>query len=269
MSQIGPALPPHLMKKFENNREDSDSSEDDCYGPALPPHLKEKKCDEDASTSRVEKIMLPDRPVDEPSESDSSDGEIIGPSLPNAVASTYNSAAELERRSLNMKRKLKGEDDITDKNPTREEWMIELPELVNKNFGLGPRTFNRTEKPKITGRDDWTSTPQSQNEKPQEEEEDEEEMRKYYLEQERNKELEKLVKKHNKTKKRDKSLLSSHQKELKKRKKEEDSQPKVRKAFDRDEDLKLNKLDDAKKKALIKKSQELNSKFKVGRQRFL
>ena len=94
-------------------------------------------------------------------------------------------------------------------------------------------------------------------------------MRKYYLEQERNKELEKLVKKHNKTKKRDKSLLSSHQKELKKRKKEEDSQPKVRKAFDRDEDLKLNKLDDAKKKALIKKSQELNSKFKVGRQRFL
>ena len=51
--------------------------------------------------------------------------------------------------------------------------------------------------------------------------------------------------------------------------KEEDSQPKVRKAFDRDEDLKLNKLDDAKKKALIKKSQELNSKFKVGRQRFL
>ena len=51
--------------------------------------------------------------------------------------------------------------------------------------------------------------------------------------------------------------------------KEEDSKPKERKAFDRDADLKLNKLDDAKRKALIRKSQELNSKFKIGGQKFL
>ena len=51
--------------------------------------------------------------------------------------------------------------------------------------------------------------------------------------------------------------------------KEEDSQPKERKPFNRDEDLKLNQIDDAKRKALIKRSQELNTKFKIGNQKFL
>ena len=159
MSQIGPALPPHLMKRFEKD-EDSDS-EDDCYGPALPPHLKGKKCDEDASTSYTEKIILPSRPVNQHTESDSSDGEVIGPLPANETGSKDSFVTDLERRSLKMKRKLTGEDDKISKIPTRETWMTELPELVNKNFGLGPRTFNKTEKPKITGRDEWTSTPQS------------------------------------------------------------------------------------------------------------
>ena len=43
-------------------------------------------------------------------------------------------------------------------------------------------------------------------------------MRNHYLEQKRNKELEKVIKEHDKSKKRSKSLLSAHQKEMKKRK---------------------------------------------------
>ena len=162
MPQIGPALPPHLMKNLGNEEEASGSSEDDCYGPALPPHLKKTKYDEDASTSFSQNTSPPSKPVAQSSESEESDGEMIGPLPPSEIDSSYSSAADLERRSLKMKKKLKGEDDNSSKIPSRETWMTELPELVNKNFGLGPRTFNRTEKPKITGRDEWTTTPQTQ-----------------------------------------------------------------------------------------------------------
>jgi len=259
------------MKQFVNNEKDlnsdKDEDEDDCYGPALPPHLKQVKCE--ASTSSIENTLQSAGSNDPEEAYDSSDGEIIGPLPPKETDYDNSSAADLERRSLKMKKKLLGGDADGDQNPTRETWMTELPELLTKNFGLGPRSFNRSDKPKITGRDEWTSTPQTQNEKPKEKEEDEEEMRNHYLEQKRNKELEKVIKEHDKSKKRSKSLLSAHQKEMKKRKKEEDSKPKERKAFDRDADLKLNKLDDAKRKALIRKSQELNSKFKIGGQKFL
>ena len=44
---------------------------------------------------------------------------------------------------------------------------------------------------------------------------------------------------------------------------QKDELPKERKPFDRDEDLKINKLDDAQRKAIIKRSIELNSKFKI------
>ena len=56
---------------------------------------------------------------------------------------------------------LGGDDDEANKQPKREDWMIELPELKRKNFGLGPRSFNRSDKPEVVGRDQWTSTPTS------------------------------------------------------------------------------------------------------------
>lgn len=46
-------------------------------------------------------------------------------------------------------------------------------------------------------------------------------------------------------------------------------EPKERKPFDREEDLKINKMDDAKRKAIIKKSHEINSRFKIGSKKFL
>ena len=162
MSIIGPSLPPHLRK---SQSEDSNSEEEDLYGPALPPHLLKAK-DDTVNKGNNEEINEEDHSDEvstskpnEASEDEESDGEIVGP-LPvgeSGSSALYSSAAELERRALRMKKKLLGQEEHEEKEPEREEWMLELPELKKKNFGLGPRSFNRTDKPEITGRDQWTS----------------------------------------------------------------------------------------------------------------
>jgi len=207
----------------------------------------------------------------EQSDEESSDGEVVGPLPPGASAALDKAhAIEVERRAERMKRKLLGLDQSSGP-PEREEWMLELPELKRKNFGLGPRTFERTAKPEIKGRDQWTSTPGSEK-KPQKEDEDEtnslQEEAARAIEERRNKELEKIVSKHDE-KRRSKTLLKSHQEERKKKKKAEEAKPYERKPFDRDVDLKANQFDDAKRKALIKKSRELDTRFKAGGQKFL
>ena len=56
-------------------------------------------------------------------------------------------------------------------------------------------------------------------------------------------------------------LLFSLQKKDKEKGKD---QPKERRPFDRDLDLQVNKLDEAQRRAIIKRSQELGSRFKSG-----
>ena len=164
MSGIGPQLPPHLRYNRDEQSDPSDS-EDDAYGPALPPHLLKQNDSATASSSSTSGSNAPaqnfQQENDNSSDSESSDGEIVGPLPPNQM-SNYSSALEVERRALKMKRKLLGQDEDDDKEPQRETWMLELPELKKKNFGLGPRAFNRTDKPEITGRDEWTSKPGSE-----------------------------------------------------------------------------------------------------------
>ena len=46
--------------------------------------------------------------------------------------------------------------------------------------------------------------------------------------------------------------------------KKEKEKPKERRPFDRDLDLQVNRLDEAQRKAIIKRSQELGSRFKSG-----
>ena len=155
MSRIGPTLPPHLQKLYENEESDSNSDDGDLYGPALPSHLKPPKCTNDElvqSNSYNDKTEINQV-------SESSDDEVIGPLPVNVLDSELSSTADIEKRALKMKRKLLGVDDEANKEPKREDWMIELPEIQRKNFGLGPRTFNRTDKPECVGRDQWTSTP--------------------------------------------------------------------------------------------------------------
>lgn len=52
-------------------------------------------------------------------------------------------------------------------------------------------------------------------------------------------------------------------------KEEQANKSNERKPFNREEDMKLNQLDSARKKELIKKSSELNTKFKSGGAKFL
>lgn len=150
MSYIGPTLPPHLQSENNEIQGNSSDSESDIYGPALPPHLKTQHNKNLENTTTEFHIQN--------TEDSSDDDIVIGPLPANITDKEDNRLYDIEKRSAVMKRKLMGIDsDETNKQPKREDWMIELPELNRKNFGLGPRTFNQSEKPECTGRDQWTS----------------------------------------------------------------------------------------------------------------
>lgn len=59
--------------------------------------------------------------------------------------------------------------------------------------------------------------------------------------------------------------MDIHHKKLKSKATEDKNKPQERIPFDRDKDLKVNRFDDAQKKALIKKSRELNTRFSHGK----
>lgn len=61
--------------------------------------------------------------------------------------------------------------------------------------------------------------------------------------------------------KRAESLMSLHSKKMKEKSKEKADKPVERRPFDRDEDLQVNRFDEAQKQRLLKKSQELNTRF--------
>lgn len=67
--------------------------------------------------------------------------------------------------------------------------------------------------------------------------------------------------------KRGESLLSMHTKNLKRKAEEEGPKPVERRPFDRDQDLQVNRFDEAQKKALLKKSAELNTRFSHSKDR--
>ncbi|KAK3744355.1 hypothetical protein QZH41_016485 [Actinostola sp. cb2023] len=60
---------------------------------------------------------------------------------------------------------------------------------------------------------------------------------------------------------RGESLMDMHQKELKKKRKEEGIKPNERRPFDRDKDLGYTTVDPSKRKSLLKKSKELDTRF--------
>lgn len=65
--------------------------------------------------------------------------------------------------------------------------------------------------------------------------------------------------------KRSESLMDIHHKRLKTKAAEDKNRHQERTPFDRDKDLKVNRFDEAQKKALIKKSRELNTRFSHGK----
>lgn len=67
--------------------------------------------------------------------------------------------------------------------------------------------------------------------------------------------------------KRGESLLNMHAKKMKRKAEEDSKKPVERRPFDRDADLQVNRFDEAQKKALLKKSQELNTRFSHSKDR--
>uniref|UniRef100_A0A2R9CMW3 GPALPP motifs-containing protein 1 n=1 Tax=Pan paniscus TaxID=9597 RepID=A0A2R9CMW3_PANPA len=229
-------------RKQRKNQDDDDDDDDGFFGPALPPGFKKQ----DDSPPRpiigpalppgfIKSTQKSDKGRDDPGqqETDSSEDEdIIGP-MPAKGPVNYNVTTEFEKRAQRMKEKLTKGDDDSSKPIVRESWMTELPPEM-KDFGLGPRTFKRRADDTSGDRSIWTDTPADRERKAKES-------------------------------KRSESLMDIHHKKLKSKAAEDKNKPQERIPFDRDKDLKVNRFDEAQKKALIKKSRELNTRFSHGK----
>ncbi|XP_047902890.2 GPALPP motifs-containing protein 1 [Anser cygnoides] len=249
---FGPALPPGFKKE-------DDSPERPIIGPALPPGFR--KTSEDTGNNRCSPgPSASSKFCNEVTSSSEEEDDIIGP-MPAKGPVESDVTKEFERRAQRMKEKLTSADSDEPKQLTRESWMTELPPEL-KNFGFGPRTFKRRADDKSGDRSVWTDTPADRERKAKEREETKKSSSKdnEVVLSGRDKRLAEQVTSYNESK-RSESLLDMHQKKMKNKASEEKTKPQERRPFDREQDLKVNRFDEAQKKALIRKSRDLNSKF--------
>ncbi|KFV84160.1 GPALPP motifs-containing protein 1, partial [Struthio camelus australis] len=248
---FGPALPPGFKKQ-------DDSPERPVIGPALPPGFR--KPSEDAGNNKYSIGPSVSSEFCTQVYSSEEEDNLIGP-MPAKGPVESDVTKEFERRAQRMKEKLTSADSDEPKQVTRESWMTELPPEL-KSFGFGPRTFKRRADEKSGDRSIWTDTPADRERKAKEREEtkkstskDDEEI----VLSGRDKRLVEQVTSYNESR-RSESLMDIHHKKLKSKASEE-KKPQERRPFDRDQDLKVNRFDEAQKKALIRKSRDLNTKF--------
>ena len=226
----------------------------------------------------------------EQEDNDDDDDDLIGPMPPKdgeQNASGASLAREIEDRANRMKDRIEGKDREQGKEPKREQWMTELPKEKNKQFGLGPRQFNRSNKDTDKGneakaRREWIETPEMKAKRARGEVQEEEEEQvdhsqdkdvlEYLAGLKRDQEMEKISKEL-KSKRGDKSLMEEHTKKRAKAAKEASSASSSsgleRRPFDRDIDLQANRFDNAQKELMIKKARQLDSKFSAGEKKYL
>ncbi|KAL7983982.1 hypothetical protein Chor_004522 [Crotalus horridus] len=276
-SVAGPALPPDYeenSKYFDNGEKyvsaqmpkeaDLDSEEDKdsspvprpIIGPALPPGFK--KSSEEAEEKRSYQSQA--------SDSSEEEEDTFGP-MPARGSVESNPGAEIEDRARRMKERLLGHDDDGSKEAKRESWMIDLPPEL-KGFGLGPRTFKRRANYDSGDRSIWTDTPADREKKAKEQQQ---EAKKPVSKDsgescfsERDRRLAEQLSSYNDTQ-RSESLLDIHRKKLKSKTAGEKTKPQERRPFDRDQDLQVHQIDEARKKAIIKQSRDLNTRFSHGK----
>lgn len=264
----GPALPPHLMK----NRVTSPVTEKPktkVIGPVIPSHLLNHIQNHDITQEEASQQSEPEVAK---SDNDEDILDTVGP-LPGIVN------PELEQRALEIKLgHVSTSGNASQSNEkTRDEWMLELPEVRGvPDLGLTARQFRTKERPDFSDRTQWTDTPEDKERKkhgkPSIKEVAKEEVRQRERQAivNRDNEQEKIAKEHKKKHKRDKSLMDLHEKQLKKAKKEKEKEgPEERRPFDRNVDLAANRFDEAQKKSIIKKAQLLDTRFSSGASKFL
>ncbi|XP_067297494.1 GPALPP motifs-containing protein 1 isoform X2 [Pseudorasbora parva] len=290
---LGPALPPGFKKQDDD--EDDDGAKDDtrgvlgpalppeyrkqdksperrplAIGPALPPGFNRQDEDEERENEDASGFLGPALPpgyTPDLSSSEDDDDYVIGP-MPSKGPSQASVALDIERRAQRMKDKLTG----VDTGPeviSRESWMTELPPEL-QHVGLEARTFKKRSGPENKDRSIWTDTPAERERKARERQEAKEkgESAKDDVPRLSKKELEmaEKVSKYNESK-RGESLISLHTKKMKRKAEEDANKPVERRPFDRDMDLQVNRFDEAQKKALLKKSEELNTRFSHSKER--
>lgn len=275
---LGPALPPGFQKQ-----DDDDDAKDDTrgfLGPALPPGYRKQdrsperphviSVDEEEGKEDARGFLGPALPpgfTPSVSSGEEEDDYVVGP-MPSKGPSQHSVALDFERRAQRMKDKLTG----VDTGPevlSRECWMTELPPEL-QHVGLEARTFKKRSGPENKDRSIWTDTPAERERKTRERLEAKEKGESAKDDGPRlsQKELETAgkVSKYNESK-RGESLISLHTKKMKRKAEEDANKPVERKPFDRDADLQVNRFDEAQKKALLKKSQELNTRFSHSKDR--
>lgn len=161
---VGPALPPHLIKKIESkieqktkptiigpilpvsNETKSESSPNKnspspppppSIGPILPPEFR----------NIIEQNTIQTDPIDSVEEIET-DEDVYGPLPPNLIG---NSKAHIALEERALKIKIDQLNPIPDKE-SREEWMLELPEVQSAKLGLGPRQFRAKVGPDLSDR---------------------------------------------------------------------------------------------------------------------
>uniref|UniRef100_A0A0P4WEN4 DUF3752 domain-containing protein n=1 Tax=Scylla olivacea TaxID=85551 RepID=A0A0P4WEN4_SCYOL len=278
-----PALPPHMQQGSSNNSESEDEGEEYC--PALPPHMLQggsKTSPQSPQRRPMVGPMLPKGfapPTEDPSmkedeekeseEEEEETGPVIGPLPPvDKVNPEEYRAWELEERARKMREKLEGRNVDSNKPLARESWMTELPDDKPNFCGLGPRQFLRKTPTERGDRSCWTDTPtdKARKAKEQEQHQMEESTPEEVATKQRDKDLTEKVDEYNK-KKRAKPLVELHRKELKRKQNSEG--PKDRRPFSREEDLNVNKFDDAQRESVLKKARQLNDRFSSGKAKFL
>ncbi|XP_048349362.1 GPALPP motifs-containing protein 1 isoform X2 [Sphaerodactylus townsendi] len=250
---FGPALPPGFKRQ-------DDSPERPVIGPALPPDFK-KPSGQDEINRSAKGSFVPSPLTSQDSDSSGDEEAIIGP-VPAKGPAESSVAAEFECRARRMKEKLLGHDSNESKQVKRESWMTELPPEL-KGFGLGARTFRRKADDKSGDRSVWTDTPADREKKAKEMQDGKKSASQgdgAVVVSERDKKLAEQVSLHNDSQ-RSESLMEIHHKKLKRKAAEEKDKPQERRPFDRDQDLQVHRFDEAQKRALIKQSRDLNTRF--------
>lgn len=286
---LGPALPPGFKKQDEDAKDDTRgflgpalppgyqnqdrSPERPPVGPALPPGFKRQDADADEEEGKEDArgILGPAlppgyTPAVSSGEEEEEDDYVIGP-MPSKAPSQDSVALDIERRAQRMKDKLTGVD--TGPKVVRESWMMELPPEL-QHVGLEARTFKKKSGPENKDRSIWTDTPADRERKARERLEAKEKGESAKDDgpclPQKEIEMAEKVSKYNESK-RGESLISIHTKKMKRKAEEDASKPVERRPFDRDADLQVNRFDEAQKKALLKKSQELNTRFSHSKDR--
>nr|XP_034189578.1 serine/threonine-protein kinase fray2 [Osmia lignaria]XP_034189579.1 serine/threonine-protein kinase fray2 [Osmia lignaria]XP_034189580.1 serine/threonine-protein kinase fray2 [Osmia lignaria]XP_034189581.1 serine/threonine-protein kinase fray2 [Osmia lignaria] len=269
---IGPCLPENTVTKTSENDSSSDVNQNNgtdlVFGPVLPPHLLKPKCDNEMNVEIISPtlptIVIQSSDNDEIEQAESESEDAIGPlPIDHPALKTNYVYRQLEQRALEIQKEQKDEGDSTQNQ--REEWMTELPAVQVSNLGLTSRKFRMKSGPDMSDRSCWTDTPAKKAVKQKQQE----------SETMYNTSTIALVKESyevdpGESKRQEKSLLEIHQSKVRKKKKKEEKRAKlsgetIRRPFDRDVDLQINRFDQAQKNAVIKKAQCLDDRFSRGK----